>query len=273
MIFSRRRFLLFGTAILVPALVLAVLAWRSFRQETVERREEIHLRAEATARAALQDLEERLRRARDEGWASVGTDPEALAAIGREQGLALAVGVENVRSPPGELLARRGSTEFPPLAVTVHLADPSRLETPPARVALTGGRRSSAIRPTRSSSCRSGAPGTASTDRPRSDAKAADALKAKSAFRRAWCLEKKGDKVEAERLYREVTAKYATQAETAAEARERLDRLVSGNGADDARGRLLAVVRQIAEPPSEKGTGNALWLLTAIGDDADWQTL
>lgn len=61
-----------------------------------------------------------------------------------------------------------------------------------------------------------------------SDSSAPEAVRAKAAFRRAWCLEKKGRRAEAERGYRDVAAKYPGQPETVEKAKERLDRLLAG---------------------------------------------
>ncbi len=61
-----------------------------------------------------------------------------------------------------------------------------------------------------------------------SDAAATEDVRARAAFRAAWCLEKKGQKAEAEKAYRDLAARYPGQAETVAKARERLDRLLTG---------------------------------------------
>jgi len=60
------------------------------------------------------------------------------------------------------------------------------------------------------------------------EAGAPEPVRARAAFRRAWCLEKKGEKAQAESAYRSVTVRFPDQAETAARARERMDRLAGG---------------------------------------------
>jgi hypothetical protein len=60
------------------------------------------------------------------------------------------------------------------------------------------------------------------------DATAPEAVRARSAFRSAWCLEKKGQKVDAQGAYRDVLARFAGQPEITQKARERIDRLASG---------------------------------------------
>lgn len=62
---GRVRTLLFSVAILLPALVLAVLSWRSLRQEESQRAQEVRGRAAASLRAFLLELEAELREVRD----------------------------------------------------------------------------------------------------------------------------------------------------------------------------------------------------------------
>lgn len=64
----------------------------------------------------------------------------------------------------------------------------------------------------------------------RSDSSAPEATRARAAYRRAWCLEKKGQKAEAESAYREVVAHFVGLPEVTQKARERLDRWVTGEG-------------------------------------------
>ncbi|GEM_PF-5349595 len=101
------------------------------------------------------------------------------------------------------------------------------------------------------------------------DARAPETLRARAAFRRAWCLEKKGSKVDAERAYRDIATRYAGQPDVVQKARERLDRLVSGNG-----GSATTPDQRIAELILQLGSsdGNvhdqATRMLVLIGEPA-----
>ncbi len=100
----------------------------------------------------------------------------------------------------------------------------------------------------------------------RETAAAAEAIRAKSAFRLAWCLEKKGQKVDAERGYREVTTKYASQSEVAQKARERLDRLVSGNGGNGAPVSMSERIAGLILELGGKGCEEAVRTLVLLGE-------
>lgn len=101
------------------------------------------------------------------------------------------------------------------------------------------------------------------------DASAPEAVRARAAFRAAWCLEKKGRKAEAERAYRDVSARYPGQAETAQKARERLDRPVTGDGPTSAPASMdQRIADLVIELVSQEKGGQALQALVLIGDAA-----
>lgn len=85
-----KRLFLLASAIVAPAVVLAVLSWRSFGQERQERRGEVLRLASLRARAVTRELEDELQKIVDEAWRPVGSTIEEVAAAGGRGSIAAA---------------------------------------------------------------------------------------------------------------------------------------------------------------------------------------
>ena len=102
------------------------------------------------------------------------------------------------------------------------------------------------------------------------DSSLGESIRARAAYRLAWCLEKQGKKVEAERSYREIASKYSGQDEIAQKAKERLERLVSGNGSGAALSRNQQISSEIIFLGSESDATrrSSMRTLVLLGDAA-----
>lgn len=95
------RYLLFGSAVAVPGIVLAGLSWRSVRLEGEEKRTALRAQAEGITRVVRREIRALAEREAERFWgAAGGTVPEALARA-RELGIPARAGEGAGRGEPG----------------------------------------------------------------------------------------------------------------------------------------------------------------------------